>query len=128
VSDTTISVPARPEYLHVLRSVVASMAVILDFSLEKIEDLRMAVDEACTQLLALPSGQALTVRARAQAGQLHVTASIDAPAVTWPPLGIESTLAWKILSTLADEIDFVRSEENTSVRLVIRSSISPAAT
>ncbi len=124
-----VSVPAQPEYLHVLRSVMASMAASLDFSLETIEDLRMAVDEACTQLLTLSSPErVLTVRASAQPSRLELTASIDAPAVAWPPAGVESTLAWKILSTLADEVDFGQSPEATSVRLVMRSPISPAAT
>jgi serine/threonine-protein kinase RsbW len=127
LSETTISVPARPEYLHVLRSVMASVAANLDFSFEKIEDLRMAVDEACTQLLALSSNECmLTVRARPLADGLEVDASIDAEAAAWPPDGIRSTLAWKILSTLAGQIDFRQSEGETALRLIVRSPISPA--
>ncbi len=127
MSDTTISVPAHPEYLHVLRSVMASVAANLDFSFERIENLQMAVDEACAQLLALSSTESvLTVRASPRADGLEVAASIDAHAGAWPPVGIESTLAWKVLSTLAGEIDFQRSGEETVLRLIMRSSTFPA--
>ncbi|MGH2733623.1 MAG: ATP-binding protein, partial [Actinomycetota bacterium] len=127
VSDITISVPAHPEYLHVLRSVMASVAASFDFSLERIDDLRMAVDEACAQLLAVSSSEnMLTVRAKRLSDGLDVAASTDAHGVAWPPRGIESTFAWKILSTLVGEIDFRQSTEGAIVRFTMRSPISPA--
>jgi hypothetical protein len=43
----TVTVPARAEFLHLIRSVVASVAARRDLSIDAIEDLRLAVDEAC---------------------------------------------------------------------------------
>ena len=44
--------PAEGAYLSVLRTATAGLAARLDFTLDEIEDLRIAVDEACAMLLA----------------------------------------------------------------------------
>jgi len=41
----TIKIPASPEYLQVVRLVAAGLASRLSFTLEDIEDLKIAVDE-----------------------------------------------------------------------------------
>ena len=43
--------PADGAYLSVLRTATAGLAARLDFTLDEIEDLRIAVDEACAMLL-----------------------------------------------------------------------------
>ena len=44
--------PAESAYLSVLRTAAAGLAARLDFTLDEIEDLRIAIDEACAMLLA----------------------------------------------------------------------------
>src|SRR6266516_508606 len=51
----TVCMPAEGAYLSVLRTATAGLAARLDFTLDEIEDLRIAVDEACAMLL----GQAI---------------------------------------------------------------------
>src|SRR5512141_3495133 len=52
LSDTVeLRVPADPAYLAVLRTATAGLAARLDLTLDEIEDLRIAVDEACALLL-----------------------------------------------------------------------------
>ena len=46
-----LRLPADPAYLSVLRTATAGLAARLDFTLDEIEDLRIAVDEACAMLL-----------------------------------------------------------------------------
>ena len=53
--DIDITVPADGAYLSVLRIAAAGLAARLDFTLDDIEDLRVAVDEACSILLAQAS-------------------------------------------------------------------------
>jgi len=48
-----LAVPASPAYLGVLRTATAGLAARLQFTLDEIEDLRIAVDEACAMLLAV---------------------------------------------------------------------------
>jgi serine/threonine-protein kinase RsbW len=113
MSDVTVTVPARPDFVHVLRSVVASVAARASFSFDAIDDLRLAVDEACAQLLAFPApANALHLRiAIDDVGRLEVVASSDADAsdAIWPPAGAENTLTWQVLSALADEARFERA-------------------
>ena len=47
----TVCLPAEGAYLSVLRTATAGLAARLDFTLDEIEDLRIAVDEACAMLL-----------------------------------------------------------------------------
>jgi len=52
VRDTvTLRLPADGAYLAVLRTAAAGLASRLNFTLDDIEDLRIAVDEACAMLL-----------------------------------------------------------------------------
>src|SRR5438045_6948946 len=46
-------VPADGSYLAVLRTATAGLAARLQFTLDEIEDLRIAVDEACAILLSV---------------------------------------------------------------------------
>ena len=48
-----LTVPADGTYLAVLRTATAGLAARLHFALDEIEDLRIAVDEACAMLLAV---------------------------------------------------------------------------
>lgn len=118
-----IRVPARPQYVKVLRSIVASVAAGLDFSLERIDDLKMAVGEASSQLLEVaPPGAILLVEADPVSGGLKVDVAVDADDFLWPPEDIESSLTWRVLSTVATDIDFGKSAEGAFVRLLVTTS------
>jgi anti-sigma regulatory factor (Ser/Thr protein kinase) len=58
VSDDQIrlSLPALPEFARLARLTVAGVANRLDFSYDEVEDLRIAVGEACSMLVARPEG------------------------------------------------------------------------
>ena len=115
-----IEVPARPQYVKVLRSILASVAAGLDFSLERIDDLKMAVGEASSQLLdAAPEGRTLKVEADPVPEGLRVDVALDASGLLWPPEDIESTLTWRVLSTVSADIDFGKSNDGIFVRLLV---------
>ena len=50
-SDVELRLPADSAYVAVLRTATAGLAARLDFTLDDIEDLRIAVDEACAMVL-----------------------------------------------------------------------------
>ena len=56
--DVELRLPAESAYVAVLRMTTAGLAARLDFTLDDIEDLRMAVGEACALVLenANPDG------------------------------------------------------------------------
>jgi serine/threonine-protein kinase RsbW len=119
VSDITVRIPARPEYLHVVRQAVSSVAARLNFSFDGIDDLRIAVDEACSSLLSISSPATfLTVRMIPDGDSLSVVASTDASPTAWPPPGAQQTLAWQVLTALANEVTFDREDGDPALRLV----------
>lgn len=122
MADVNVRVPARPEFVHVFRSVIASIAARADFTYDEIDDLRLAVDEAFAQLLAIRSpSTTLSMAVRTvDGGGVEVVASIDADGAAWPPPGVEGTLTWQVLSALADEARFETSDGHPAMRLTKR--------
>jgi serine/threonine-protein kinase RsbW len=118
-ADITVSVPARPEFVPVLRSVVAGVAARLDFPYDAIEDLRIAVDEACSQLLATGGGQASALRLRITPSRdgIELVASSDARRVSWPPANAERSLAWQVIEALADRAAFEQDGGGPALRI-----------
>ena len=115
-ADVTVTIPARPDFVRLLRAVVASVGARLDLTYDRIDDLRMVVDEASAQLLRLPS-QSLTMRVT-PGERMVITVLADAsPNGSWPPGDLEDSLAWRVLSGLADDVRFDVSADGPAVRI-----------
>lgn len=115
----SIMVPARAEFLHVVRTVVGSVAARCNLTVDAIEDLRIAVDEACAQLL-VAKGASIAVRIVAHPDSVDVACSTDADVTTWPPDGIQHTLASQVLQGLADAVSWERDGDGPAVRVTKR--------
>jgi serine/threonine-protein kinase RsbW len=103
--DIEVSLPAQPEFLHILRSVVASAAASMDFTIDAIDDLRLVVDEACGQVLELsPDSTVLNLTIGFRAGGLELTVSGDGSSSKTSE-EIKDSMAWTILSALSDSVD-----------------------
>lgn len=50
MGTVAIKIPASPAYLHVIRLIAAGLASRLGFTIDEIEDLKIAVDELCAYL------------------------------------------------------------------------------
>lgn len=99
----TVCMPAEGAYLSVLRTATAGLAARLDFTLDEIEDLRIAVDEACAMLLAqaIP-GTNLECAFDLGAQEMTITVSVTAAE---PRIPARDTFAWTVLSALAGTVD-----------------------
>jgi serine/threonine-protein kinase RsbW len=98
-----IRLPADSAYLSVLRTATAGLAARLDFTLDEIEDLRIAVDEACAMLLPHAIETAtLTCRFELTPDTLTVTVTIP---TTRGQLPERDTFSWTVLSALAGDVD-----------------------
>src|ERR1051326_140500 len=119
--EISIRVPARPDFVHILRSVVAGAAARADFTYDEIDDVRLAVDEACAQLLADGGATTLTMSVRiAPPNELEVVAMIDTASHGWPPPGAEHSLGWQVLSALVDDARYEHAGGKPAVRIVKR--------
>jgi serine/threonine-protein kinase RsbW len=111
-----ITVPARAEFLHVVRTVVASVAARHDLTLDAIEDLRIAVDEACAQLLGV-RGSEIAVEIAPRGDGVEAVCSTDAIVTMWPPDGVQHSLATQVLRGLADSVAWELTAAGPSVRV-----------
>ncbi len=104
VKDTVVlRLPAQGAYLSVLRTATASLASRLDFTLDDIEDLRIAVDEACAMLLShAVAGADLTVTFDLLGDALAVAVTVPTHDGAMPA---RDTFAWTVLTALAGEVD-----------------------
>ncbi len=101
--QVAVRLPAESAYLSVLRTATAGLAARLDFTLDEIEDLRIAVDEACAMLLsqAIP-GSSLECSSRSD--REAMTISVSVPCLT-PQVPASDTFAWTVLAALAGRVD-----------------------
>jgi serine/threonine-protein kinase RsbW len=113
----TVCMPAEGAYLSVLRTATAGLAARLDFTLDEIEDLRIAVDEACAMLLsqAIP-GTNLECAFDLSADEMTITVSVTAAE---PQIPARDTFAWTVLSALAGTVDS-RLGDDDQVSIVLR--------
>ena len=99
----TVKLPAASAYLSVLRTATAGLAARLDFTLDEIEDLRIAVDEACAMLLAQAvPGTDLTCEFELTGDTMRIAVSVLTADGAVPS---RDTFSWTVLSSLAGEVD-----------------------
>jgi serine/threonine-protein kinase RsbW len=98
-----ITLPASGAYLSVLRTATAGLAARLDFTLDEIEDLRIAVDEACAMLLPQAvAGADIECEFLLDDDAIRVGVSVYTLDGQEPS---RETFAWTVLSALAGEVD-----------------------
>jgi serine/threonine-protein kinase RsbW len=101
--QVVVRMPADGAYLSVLRTATAGLAARLDFTLDDIEDLRIAVDEACAMLLsqAIP-GSSLECSFDLSPDDMTITVAV--PSLNPRPPSAD-TFAWTVLSALAGTVE-----------------------
>lgn len=119
-SPVVVTAPARPEMVHVLRAVASSVAARLDFPYDDIDDLRISIDEACAQLLAVGGEQdTFTLRLSTSDGAIEALVSLDSDTrAGWPPSSLEDSLAWRVLTGLSDQVLFESLPTGPGIRIL----------
>ena len=111
-----LRLPADGAYLSVLRTATAGLAARLDFTLDEIEDLRIAVDEACALLFPdAEPGSAMTCVFALTDRTLAVTVTVPSRTGRVPR---RNTFAWTVLTALAGEVDAAGADGTVSVTLL----------
>ncbi|HZG95250.1 MAG TPA: anti-sigma regulatory factor [Mycobacteriales bacterium] len=114
----SLRLPADGAYLSVLRTATAGLASRLDFTLDDIEDLRIAVDEACAMLLPQVAADAdLSCEFELSEGLLRVAVSVETVDGQQPS---RDTFAWTVLSALAGEVDSSVDGKRVTITLLKR--------
>ncbi|MEA2705107.1 MAG: serine/threonine-protein kinase RsbW [Actinomycetota bacterium] len=132
-----LEIPARAEFVALARLAVSAMAAT-DGELEdeRLDDLKLAVSEACTNAIeahsSIDNDERVIVRCSVDETGLEVciadrgpgfdpTRLPDHPPVTDPDrLKFERGLGIPLIRALVDEVGFQSSDKGTEVRLVMR--------
>lgn len=97
-----VTIPAAAGQLALLRSIASSLAVSLDFDIDTVADLRLAVDELGAGLVTLARpGAVLTCTLRTDGTTVTVTADTE---VTDGGTIDKQSFGWMVLTTLADHV------------------------
>jgi serine/threonine-protein kinase RsbW len=116
--EVRLEVPAAPEFLRISRIMAAGVASRVGFTLDEVEDLRIAIDEVCFSMVG-PRGRTGTISLRylLDADQLAVEGSGRFS----DGLGNEpvvSALSKQILAAVVDECELSAGEHGPQFRLV----------
>ncbi|HYZ37644.1 MAG TPA: ATP-binding protein [Pseudonocardiaceae bacterium] len=89
--------------IPVVRAVAADLAVRADFGVESIDDLRMAVDDACAMLVGIAAkGATLSCRFTVRPDRIEAVAKVDVEdGAQALPIG---SFGWRVLECLAEEV------------------------
>lgn len=120
--EVAVAVPANLTDLPVLRSIAATVGTTLDFDIDAIADLRMAVDEMASMLMTRArDGARLSVQFSAAGDRVDVRAVVAA--MDGVPVDQDS-FGWTVLTTLARDVTASASEtEPGRPDLAIRLSV-----
>ena len=120
--DVELRLPAESAYVAVLRMTTAGLAARLDFTLDDIEDLRMAVGEACALVLehATPGGD-LHASFDLSDGSIRVSVSADSSTGSDPD---QDSFGWQVLTALTSDVDTTRTDDKMWLSFTVGSSIA----
>jgi serine/threonine-protein kinase RsbW len=125
-ADVELRLPADSAYVSVLRTTAAGLAARLDFTLDDLEDLRIAVGEASA--LVLPEadpGSDLTCEFWLRPGELTVAVSVSCQRPAPPD---EDSFAWQVLTTLAAKASTTTDGHRFTIALTVQSALQEPPT
>ncbi len=115
LADTVdLRVPADPAYLAVIRTATAGLAARLDLTLDEIEDMRIAVDEACVLLLADRVEPGTELHATFTVSPRSLDVQVSGPARVLPEGG---NFAWSVLEALVGRVETGYTGAGSWIRL-----------
>ena len=98
-----LRVPTTATQLPAVRAMAGDLAIRMDYDLDAVEDLRLAVDEACATLSTIVLGDApLTVVFETTRAGLHIDAWVPTANGTEVPT---DGFGWAVLAALVDSVE-----------------------
>jgi serine/threonine-protein kinase RsbW len=118
----TLRVPANTAFVVLIRAAVSAMCARLDFTVDRIDDVKLAVDEAAALLLGDAAPDAtLDVRFTPDAPD-GMRVEMTAPTVHGRSLERDS-FTWTVLTALVDEVvATVSSDRRLTIALAVHRS------
>lgn len=100
-NEFVLTIPGDPKYLSVVRLAVSGLAGRLQFSYEEVEDIKLAVAEACARAISQSQGKQISIECKVQDDAL--TFSVSDNGSETPD---EEELGIFLIRSLMDEVKF----------------------
>lgn len=121
-ATVSLRLPADGAYVSVLRTLTAGLAARLDFTMDDIEDLRIAVSEAAAMVLdEAEDGADLDCDFRLEADGLSLAIATSAEAPSAPDY---ENFGWQVLATLTTDASIESTPGRYAVSLTVRTSLT----
>ena len=120
LGEFTLSLPARSEYLSTIRRAVSDFAVALGVDEETIADLRLAVNEACSNVVRHAYDRddgSMTVEARPLGGYLVVVVEDEGRGLSRASSDPGAGLGLRVASAVSNSFEVRQKPCGTAVRL-----------
>ncbi|MEA2686226.1 MAG: serine/threonine-protein kinase RsbW [Actinomycetota bacterium] len=114
-----LEVPASPEFLRITRIMVAGVASRVGFTLDDVEDLRIAIDELCFALVGKGRAGTISLRYVIEDDSLAVEGAghFTDDGSNEPHL---SPMSHQILGAMVDDVELRTGPEGPTFRMVKR--------
>jgi serine/threonine-protein kinase RsbW len=114
-----LTIPASPAWVVLVRTAASACCARLDFPVDRLEDVRLAVDEVATLLVAdaAPGAELVCELTPYDDGRLEVRMSAATTSRRLPPA---DSFAWAVLTALVDDVTTQVDASRTTV--VLRTS------
>lgn len=117
-----VRVPADVGYVSTLRLTAAGLAARCELTVDDIEDLRLAVDEACALLLP-HAAQGTTLEARFELAYARLEVQASVASVDGAELD-RNGFAWTVLGALASPVDVRHENGRLTIALTKRRELA----
>lgn len=117
MDTVSIRIPASPEYIQIVRLIASGLATRLGFTLDDIEDLKIAVDEMCAYLTGT-QGRDGELQIRFSVGDDRI--EIDGSGHFTPGVKVRTQLtefSQRILDTVVDQASLEQTDGHPTFTL-----------
>jgi serine/threonine-protein kinase RsbW len=119
----TVTVPAATDSVAILRTVAANVAARTEAPVDTVDDLRLAVAEACSRLLAAaPASAILRMEIVATSGMVETRLTTAYAADRVPEEDPLSDLSWAIIRGLTERAESSTIDGQQTITMAVRTA------
>ncbi|MEV6320304.1 ATP-binding protein [Nocardia sp. NPDC051787] len=108
-----IRVAASVTQLPIVRGLAETLVLLSDFTLDEVADVRLAVDEVCSTLIAVAAPET-SLNCRFTVGDTELLVRVDGIAEK-PGLPDQRSFGWHVLRTLTDAVEATQDQFDATV-------------
>ena len=115
--EVSLKFPASFEYIRLARLVASGLAAQVNFNLDDIEDLRIAVDELCSALVEAAADRSSTVTVTFRVDDQQIQMEADVPTVGANGSYVIDDISSHILRAAVDRHELEQAAERLVARM-----------